>query len=401
MSSLPADALRNPALTAPAALAATHARTRLQSIDVLRGLVIVLMALDHVRAYFTDARFDPLDLSQTDPALFLTRWVTHLCAPTFIFLAGVSAYLKARRSDPQELRRFLVTRGLWLIVLEFTVIQFAWSFNFRYDVGLIMQVIWAIGASMIALAALVHLPRWAIGVIALALIGGHNLLDGVSPETFGQWAWLWNVIHVQGRTSFAFVLYPLIPWIGVMALGFCAGAVFEFDARRRRSILLGAGTLAIALFVGLRAANGYGDPQPWVAQATPTLTFLSFINVHKYPPSLLYLLITLGFASLLLAFLEMARGRLVGVLNTFGRVPLFFYVLHIVLAHLAAGLVALATGRGDMVLANLFLFMPDEWGFDLTGVYVAWVAVLLTLYPACRWFADVKKRRRDWWLSYL
>jgi uncharacterized membrane protein len=208
MSSLPADALRSLALAGPAALAATHARARLQSIDVLRGLVIVLMALDHVRAYFTGVRFDPLDLSQTDPALFLTRWVTHLCAPTFIFLAGVSAYLMSRRCDQRELRRFLLTRGLWLIVLEFTVIQFAWSFNFRYEVGLIMQVIWAIGASMIALAALVHLPRWAIGFIAALMLGGHNLLDGALPETFGQWAWLWNVIHVQGRTSFAFILYP-------------------------------------------------------------------------------------------------------------------------------------------------------------------------------------------------
>jgi uncharacterized membrane protein len=401
VSSLPADALRSPALVGPIALVGVHARTRLQSIDVVRGLVIVLMALDHVRAYFTGVRFDPLDLSQTDPSLFLTRWVTHLCAPTFILLAGVSAYLMSRRCDRKELQRFLLTRGLWLIVLEFTVIQFAWSFNFRYDVGLIMQVIWAIGASMIALAALVRLPRWALGAVAVLMIGGHNLLDGVSPETFGQWAWLWNIAHVQGRTSFAFVLYPLIPWIGVMALGFCAGALFELDAQRRRLILLSSGTLAILLFVALRAANVYGDPQSWVAQATPMLTFLSFINVHKYPPSLLYLLITLGIASLLLAGAEMARGRLIGVLNTFGRTPLFFYVLHIVLAHLAAGVIALAAGHGDIVLTNLFLFMPDEWGFDLPGVYVAWIAVLFVLYPACRWFANVKRRRNDWWLSYL
>jgi len=254
---------------------------------------------------------------------------------------------------------------------------------------------------MIALAALVRLPRWALGAMAILMIAGHNLLDGVAPENFGQWASLWNVVHVQGRTSYAFVLYPLIPWIGVMALGFCAGALFELEAQRRRSILLGAGTLAILLFVVLRAGNAYGDPQAWIAQSTPMLTFLSFINVHKYPPSLLYLLITLGLAALLLARVEMARGRLVEILNTFGSAPLFFYVVHIMLAHLAAGVVALATGHGDRVLTSLFLFAPEEWGFELPGVYVAWIAVLFALYPACRWFANLKRRRSAWWLSYL
>ncbi len=401
MSTLPADALPSPAASGSIALSSTQARVRLQSIDVLRGFVIALMALDHVRAYFTGVRFDPLDLSQTDAAWFATRWITHLCAPTFIFLSGVSAYLISRRCELKELRRFLVTRGLWLIALEVTVVQFGWSFNFRYEIGLIMQVIWAIGASMVVLAALVHLPQRAIGAIAVIMIAGHNLLDGIQPEAFGQWAPVWNLIHVQGRTSFAFVIYPLVPWVGVMALGFYAGSLFEMDSRRRRSILLGVGAISVALFIALRAANGYGDPHPWTSQATPALTLMSFINVHKYPPSLLYLLITLGLASLLLARFETMRGKVVDVMDTFGRVPLFFYVLHILLAHFAAGLIALATGHGDVVLTNLFLLMPDQWGFDLPGVYVAWIAVLIALYPPCRWFAEVKRRRRDWWLSYL
>ena len=400
MSTLPADALSAPAHLA-AELAPTRARVRLHSIDVLRGFVIVLMALDHVRAYFTAVRIDPVDLSQTDPALFMTRWITHLCAPIFIFLAGVSASLMSRRCEPQQLRRFLVTRGLWLIALEFTVVNVAWSFNFRFEGGLIMQVIWAIGASMIVLAALVRLPRPAIAVVAIVMIAAHNLFDGLQPEAFGAWGWLWSLLHVQRQTTYALILYPLIPWIGVMALGYCAGVLFEMEAQRRRRLLLSAGTLSLIAFIALRLMNGYGDPHPWAAQSSGGLTFLSFINVHKYPPSLLYLLVTLGLGALLLAAFGTLRGRLIDILRTFGRAPLFFYVLHIALAHLSAGLLALATGYGPTVLTNLFLYMPDGWGFSLSGVYVAWMAVLIALYPACRWFAELKHRRTDWWLSYL
>jgi uncharacterized membrane protein len=387
--------------TSAVAAAPPRARMRVHSIDMLRGLVIVLMALDHVRAYFTAVRFDPLDLTQTDPALFMTRWITHLCAPIFIFLAGVSAYLVSTRTDLGELRRFLVTRGVWLIALELTVITFAWSFNLRYEMGLIMQVVWAIGASMVVLAALAHLPPRTIAIFAITLIAGHNLLDGVRPEFFGELAWVWQVLHVQGRTPYAIVLYPLIPWIGVLALGFVVGRVFELDSARRRRLLFAAGALCIMAFVVLRALNVYGDPRPWAGQPTLTLTLLSFVNVHKYPPSLQYLLVTLGIGAVLLAALETARGRFMEMLRTFGRTPLFFYILHIPLAHVAAGLLALATGHGVGVLTNLFVFLPDGWGFGLTGVYVAWAALLAALYPACRWFAQLKQRRTDWWLSYL
>jgi uncharacterized membrane protein len=264
-----------------------------------------------------------------------------------------------------------------------------------------MQVIWVIGASMIVLAGLVRWPHWSIGAFAILMIAGHNLLDGIPPSSFGAFAPLWNLIHAQGQTQYAWILYPLVPWAGVMALGFFAGTLFELDARKRQPILVAAGLACLALFALLRVANGYGDPHPWSSQSTSASTLLSFINVHKYPPSLLYLLVTLGVALPMLSAFEKFRGRFTDVLQTFGRVPLFVYVLHIVLAHLAAGLIALAMGHGDTVLTSLFLSKPKEWGFGLLGVYAAWAGVMLVLYPACRWFADLKRRRTEWWMAYL
>jgi uncharacterized membrane protein len=385
---------------APAAVNA-HADVRIGSIDALRGLVIVLMALDHVRDYFSAARFDPLDLTQTSVALFLTRWITHFCAPTFVLLAGVSAHLISMRCTRGELTRFLATRGAWLVILEVTVVNAAWNFNLTYQHGVFLQVIWAIGVSMIVLAVLIHLPRPLIALFAIAMIAGHNLLDGVTPESFGEFAWLWSVLHVQSPIPVGFVSYPLIPWIAVMALGYVLGAVYEFDPARRRALLVRLGAGAFALFVVLRLANAYGDPQPWSVQASAAYTFLSFLNVEKYPPSLLYLLLTLGAGLLVLAAFDNARGALSRVLSTFGRVPLFFYVAHLALAHLAAGLVALAAGQGWGMLTDAFVFAPEGWGFGLPVVYLAWLFVLATLYPACRWYAEVRQRRTDWWLSYL
>ena len=381
----------------------TRARTRVrvQAIDILRGLVIVLMALDHVREYFTDVRFRPLDLTQTDVALFFTRWITHYCAPLFIFLAGVSAWLVGGRCTRSELTRFLVTRGFWLVVLEFTVVTFAWTFNLRYDFGLMMQVIWAIGMSMIFLALLARLPLGWITAIAVAMIAGHNLLDGIGPETFGAAAPLWAVLHVQQPIAIGFVSYPLIPWIGVMALGYVMGGLFELEPARRRRLLLILGSAMIVAFVVLRLANVYGDPHPWSVQSSATFTVLSFLKVHKYPPSLLYLLMTLGPGLLLLVWFENRRGALASVLEVFGRVPLFFYVLHIVLAHALAGAVALWAGYGTSVLTEFFPDFPPEWGYGLPVVYGVWLLVLALLYPLCRWFAEVKRRRSDWWLSYL
>ena len=391
-----------PAAQGPAqTLTQARTRVRVQAIDILRGLVIVLMALDHVREYFTDVRFRPLDLSHTDIALFFTRWITHYCAPIFIFLAGVSAWLVGRRCTRSQLTRFLVTRGLWLVVLEFTVVTLAWTFNLRYDFGLMMQVIWAIGMSMIVLALLARLPLGWITAIAVAMIAGHNLLDGIDPETFGVAAPLWAVLHFQQPIAIGFVSYPLIPWIGVMALGYVMGGLFELEPAQRRRLLLTLGSAMIVAFVVLRLANVYGDPHPWSVQSSATFTVLSFLKVHKYPPSLLYLLMTLGPGLLLLVLFETWRGALASVLEVFGRVPLFFYVLHIVLAHALAGLVALWAGYGTSVLTGFFPDFPREWGYGLPVVYGVWLTVLALLYPLCRWFAEVKRRRSDWWLSYL
>ena len=368
------------------ASAATHAATRVASIDILRGLVMVLMALDHVRDFFSDVRFDPLDLSQTDAPLFLTRWSTHFCAPTFVLLAGVSAYLTGRHCTRAQLSWFLFTRGLWLVVLEVTLMSLVWTFDVRYDQGLFLQVIWAIGVSMIVLAVLVHLQLRYIAVFSVVIICGHNLLDGVEPQSLGAWAPLWSLLHVSGPIPHAFVAYPLIPWIAVMSLGYCLGALFEAEAQTRKQWFIYLGAASLTAFMVLRMTNLYGDPIDWSLQSTTVLTLLSFVNVYKYPPSLLYLLLTLGTGLLLLAAFESARGRLSEVLRTFGRVPLFFYVLHIALAHLAAVLIDLAFGQS---------------GFGLPIVYLAWALAIATLYPACRWFAAVKRRRDDWWLSYL
>jgi uncharacterized membrane protein len=381
--------------------ATAHAFTRVASIDILRGLVMVLMALDHVRDFFTDARFDPLDLSQTSAPLFLTRWITHFCAPTFVLLAGVSAYLTGRRCTRAELSRFLVTRGLWLVVLEVTLMSLVWTFNVRYDHGLFLQVIWAIGVSMIVLGALVYLPLPEIAAYSLVIIFGHNLLDGIDPQTFGAWAPLWSLLHVSEPIAHAFVAYPLIPWIAVMSLGYCLGSLFELERERRKQWFACLGAASLTLFVLLRTTNLYGDPVDWSLQSTTVRTLLSVIDVHKYPPSLHYLLLTLGTALLLLAALESARGKFSEVLRTFGRVPLFFYVLHIALAHLAAGSIALTMGYGTALLSDDIMSVPQQWGFGLPVVYLAWLLVVATLYPACRWFAAVRRRRDDWWLSYL
>jgi len=378
-----------------------HAAARVPAIDTLRGLVMVLMALDHVRDFFTSARFDPLDLSQTTVPLFLTRWVTHLCAPTFVVLAGVSAYLMSQRCTRAELSRFLFTRGLWLVVLEVTLMSLVWTFNFRYDHGLFLQVIWAIGVSMMVLAALVHLPLRAIAIFSVVMICGHNLLDGVEPQSFGRWAPLWSLLHVSGPIPHAFVAYPLIPWIAVMSLGYCMGSLFALERQQRVQRFIWLGAAALVVFVILRAPNVYGDPSSWTLQSTTLRTLLDFVNVRKYPPSLHYLLITLGVGFLLLALFDSARSKVSEVLQTFGRVPLFFYVLHIALAHLAAGIVGYATGFDAALLTADFMLVPQQWGFSLPVVYLAWVLVVATLYPACRWFAAVKRRRSDWWLSYL
>jgi uncharacterized membrane protein len=386
-------------------------RVRLDSVDLLRGLVIVIMALDHARDFFTPLQIDPTvstDLSQAAASLFFTRWITHFCAPVFVFLAGTSAFLyQARGRSRAEVSRFLLTRGIWLVVLELTVVRWAWTFNFNYTTEMLfVQVIWVIGVSMIALAGLIYLPVRAVAAVGIAMILGHNLLDGITPQSLGGWGPLWTILHVQsaiplGGGQIFVVVYPLIPWIGVMAAGYAFGTLLlrPEQERRRRLLLLGVGlTLA---FLVVRAVNLYGDPTPWVARETAGRTVLSFLNTTKYPPSLQFLLMTLGPAIAVLPLFERLTGPGARALIVFGRVPLFFYVLHLYLIHALALTVGTLAGFDPRSFLHIWLKNPDGWGFGLPVVYLVWAAVVLALYPACRWFAEVKARRRDVWLSYL
>jgi uncharacterized membrane protein len=385
-----------------------NSRVRLDSVDLLRGIVIVIMALDHARDFFTSARFDPSDLTQTTAPIFLTRWITHFCAPVFVFLAGTSAFLYQSRGRTRgEVSRFLLTRGIWLVVLELTLVRWAWNFNFNYTTEILfVQVIWVIGVSMIALAGLIHLPMSAIVAVGVAMIVGHNLLDGIPSATFGSLAPLWSLLHVQeairlDHGQMFIVIYPLIPWIGVMAVGYAFGRLLqEPEERRRRTLFLLGGGLTLA-FVVLRAVNVYGDPAPWSGQETAGRTVLSFLNTTKYPPSLLFLLMTMGPAIALLPLLERATGPLARAVTVFGRVPLFFYVIHLYLVHALALIVGVLAGFEARSFLRVWMFNPDGWGYGLPVVYLVWAGVVLALYPACRWFAGVKARRRDVWLSYL
>jgi uncharacterized membrane protein len=378
----------------------TKVRPRLHSIDLLRGLVMALMALDHTRDFFGGSDWNPRDV--TDPALFLTRWITHFCAPTFIFLAGLAAYLYgARGRSTTEVSRYLFTRGFLLILLEFTVIRVAWTFSLRFD-QLTTGVVWTIGASMMALAALIYLPRCSVAALAVAMIVGHNLFDSVRAESLGSGGWVWHLLHQPGlvrldEAGTVYVLYPLIPWIGVMAAGYALGPVIQLDAKARRRWLLMFGGAVTAGFVLLRATNLYGDPAPWTMQETWSATVLSFLNCEKYPPSLLFLMMTLGPALLMLASFDHARGRVAQWLRTFGRVPFFFYVIHLYVIHgLAVGF-ALATSTAPGPLS------PERpvTALGLPGIYLTWLVVLTALYPLCSWFAGLKQRRIEWWWSYL
>lgn len=366
---------------------------------------MVLMALDHVRDFVTELRFPPENLAQGSTALFATRWFTHFCAPGFFLLAGVGIGLAMnRRRSPAGMTRYLLTRGVWLLILELIITPIGWRFSLNLYPAFAL-VLWALGWSMILMAVLVHLPRAAVATLAVVMIAGHNLLDGVQPAAFGSFEWLWNVLHVPGFVipGKLLIAYPLIPWIGVMALGYVLASAYAWDADRRRRLFLSLGVAAVALFIALRFVNGYGNPDPWTAQRTSGLTIASFLNVRKYPPSLLFLLMTLGPVLIALAMTERVRGRVGHWLSVFGRVPLFFYVTHIFLAHVAGMVVALAQG-GELRRIPIFTdpaSLPEWFGVGLPGVYLAWALVVVALYFPCRAFARMKDRRRDWWLQYL
>lgn len=385
---------------------------RIQSIDVLRGSVMILMALDHVRDYFGAAGINPTDPATTTVPLFFTRWITHFCAPVFFLLTGTGAYLTLRRLGKTSLARFLVTRGVWLIVLETVILRcLGWQFNFDFRVTLLF-VLWALGWSMITLALLV---RWSPAVSAafgLTLIIGHNLLDGVGAAAFGPAAPLWMILHqpgllLAGPKYFVLLAYPLIPWVGVTAVGYALGQVFEWNAARRRAFLWRLGLSLTIAFLLLRWINIYGDPQPWAAQRSGGFTVLSFLNTTKYPPSLLFLLMTLGPALLFLRAVDSGVPRWLRPATVLGRVPLFYFVLHVPLIHLLALVVCwyrYGTVRWmvESPRPDLFPFtQPPGWPLPLPYIYLIWVLVVAALWPVCRWYASMKELRRDRWLSYL
>jgi uncharacterized membrane protein len=390
---------------------------RVGAIDAVRGAVMILMALDHVRDFFHRAAMSssPTDLATTTPALFMTRWVTHFCAPVFMFTAGLGAFLWWKNNRTlKQLSQFQLTRGLWLVGLELTVMRLAYNFDFSQRYPIFLLVLWVLGAGMVGMAALVWLPgRW-LAVSSLAVIALHNLLDGVNASQFGSGAGAWNLLHQAGAFTVAgqvvIVGYPLVPWIAVMAAGFCFGRVFLMVPPVRRRYLLRIGSALTLAFVVIRVLNTYGDPAPWSTQSSPTYTVLSFLNASKYPPSLAFLLMTLGPALLALAYFDRRPPKPSNPLVVLGRVPLFYFVIHFYAAHAAAAIFAwLRYGRA----AFAFMFhpvpsmggptdlFPAGFGYDLWVVYAVWALIVVGLYPACRWFATVKERRRDWWLTYL
>jgi uncharacterized membrane protein len=383
---------------------------RIESIDLLKGLVMVIMALDHTRDYFHFSAFyfDPADPTQTTLPIFFTRWITHFCAPSFSFLAGLSAFMVGRRKTKQQLSGFLFKRGLWLIVIEFTIVNFGWYFNIHFN-NFDLIVIWSLGISMILLAGLIHLPQRLILIFSLLLIFGHNLLDHIHfKENF-----IWSVLHEPGLFKITnsvnlFVGYPLIPWIAVMSLGYYFGSFYDksYDPRKRKNIFNIIGLSAIILFFILRWINLYGDPYGWAWHDSFSKSLVSFLNPCKYPPSLQYLLMTLGVAFLFLANAENLKGKLVNFFSTFGRVPFFYYILHLYFIHLTALLFAQLAGLGwqKMILLNWVGEDPalKGYGFSLWVVYLVWMAIILLLYPLCKKFDKYKLNHKEkWWLSYL
>jgi uncharacterized membrane protein len=383
---------------------------RIHSVDALRGFVMIVMALDHVRDFLHRAAMSsssPTDLRVASAALFMTRWVTHICAPVFMLTAGLGAYFywKHGKRTKEQLSWFLVTRGLWLIVLELTVMQFAYNFDVSSSYPIFLLVLWVLGASMILLAVLVWLPITWLAALSIATIVLHHLLDGIQ---------VWPLVHqvsvfqVAGLTVIA--PYALVPWFAVMALGFCFGPLFMKDFGERRRILIGIGAAMTIAFVLVRALNIYGDPSRWSVQPSATVTLLSFLNTTKYPPSLSFLLMTLGPALLVLAWLDRRDLSRSHPLIVFGRVPLFYFVLHFFLAHAVAVVMAVFT-HGCAAWSFMFQPVPSMggpahafpagFGYDLWVTYVVWVAIVVILYPICRQLARLKERHRVWWASYI
>jgi uncharacterized membrane protein len=385
-------------------------KPRISSIDIMRGIVMVIMALDHVRDFFhADATtFDPTDMTKTYPLLFYTRWITHFCAPTFVFLSGVSARISLQRKTKKELSWYLLTRGAWLIIVEQTIFRFGFSFSLQYDL-LIYLVLYAIGGSMIILAGLVYLSPRYILIIGLILIFGHNAFDGLrlapGDAGYGVWAFIMQSGFVPPATV---VPYALIPWCGILLAGFGTGTLYteDFDPAQRRKILFNSGIASIILFILIRATNAYGDIAPWAVQKNAIFTIMSFMNATKYPVSLLYTLVTLGPVLMVLSGLETTNSKILERVSVFGRVPLFYYLGHFTLIHTGALILYLAISGTAFSEVNFSLMqttggIPRGFGYSLGWVYVAWLGTVLIMYPLCVWYNRYKSSHKSWWLSYL
>lgn len=386
---------------------------RIYAIDVLRGIVMVIMALDHTRDFFHAEAFtrDPLDPATTNILMFFTRFITHYCAPVFILLAGTSIYLQGLRKSKAELSVFLFSRGLWLIAVEFIFITFAWTFDFSYSI-FILQVIWAIGICMVLMGVLIRLPYMLMLLAGLIIAFGHNILDFFPATHQGFW---WDLLR---NGNFAFhqllpghqitIIYPFLPWLGLMMLGYCLGKIYEpsVDPAFRKKILLYSGTGLITFFILLRYINVYGDPLPWTLQDNTTSTIFSFLNVHKYPPSLLFISITIGPALIFLALFERTQNKITRIISVYGKVPFFYYILHFYILHTLCMILFLSRGHtfseGMQETAGIpFRFLIAGEGYPIGIVYLIWILMVIALFPLCKWFSDMKRKHRHWWLSYL
>jgi uncharacterized membrane protein len=395
-----------------------HNKKRIESIDIIRGIAMVIMALDHVRdvTHITSNIDDPLNLATTTPLLFFTRWITHFCAPVFVFLSGTSIYLQSLRKTKKELSSFLIKRGLWLIFAEFFIISLAWTFNTFYNL-IPMQVIWAIGISMVLLGLAIQLPFKIVLLLGLIIVFGHNLLDIPESAPGFKAGFFWDLLHHGFFAPYEFthdhyviIVYPFLAWTGLMMLGYCTGIFFtvKYSAELRSKILSKIGLGVIVFFIVVRLINVYGDPVPWSQQKNGLLGFLSFIKVNKYPPSLMYLCMTIGPALLLLSVMEKVKNRFTDIMTVFGRTAFFYYILHLYLIHLIAAIIFFARGNHTVSEALVsmrtlpFMFVFPGEGVGLGLVYGIWLGVIVVLFPLCRWYDKYKTSHKEkWWLSYL
>ncbi|MEP6749606.1 MAG: heparan-alpha-glucosaminide N-acetyltransferase domain-containing protein [Bacteroidota bacterium] len=388
-------------------------RQRIQSVDVLRGIVMVIMALDHTRDFFhvTAVTDQPTNMATTWPVLFFTRWITHFCAPTFVFLSGTAAFLHGQKKTTAQLSNFLLKRGVWLIAVEIIVMTMALTFNPLYNL-IFFEVIWAIGISMVLLALLIHLPFRALFAIGLMIFFLHNLLDYPEAARMGKLNILWGIIHGRNTviplnaSHIILVGYSFLPWTGIMILGYCCGKLFTpaIDPLFRRKILLRTGFGLISLFIALRFINVYGDPFPWTIQKNNITSFLSFMNANKYPPSLIFSSMTLGPSLITLALVENIQNKLTRFVTVYGRVPLFYFVLHFFLIHIICVILFFASGHSmsEAFSAQSPLgFRPAQFGYPLWIVYLIWIFVVLAMYPLCKKYNRYKSTHSHWWLSYL